>query len=232
MKSTNPVFRSSAGCVRSSSGMRERGQTRGCNCRQVEPRYSARPSGRGSALARDDDFANLDVGLNVGVVGDVGQEFGGMRREGRLECRDGIEIDVAHGEELRLRAGGCAREAVLDGDPLTGRADSGLNQGHVTVAIVINVETRAFLIRIKHTDLDHSSASIRDFGLFAGQKALFPQVMGLESLFRTQSPVIPFATTMGRDRNLYGRDGSPRQQDGQDGGQNPAERPLMAQCDI
>src|SRR6516165_219348 len=133
MKSTNPVFRSVAGYFRSSSGMRERGQTR----LQLpsEPRYPARPSGRGSALARDDDFANLDVGLNVGVVGDVGQEFGGMRREGRLECRDGIEIDVAHGEEQRLRAGGCAREAVLDGDRFTGRADSGLNQGHVTVAI-------------------------------------------------------------------------------------------------
>ena len=93
MKSTNPVFRSVAGYFRSSSGMRERGQTRGCNCPK-RTKIPARPSGRGNALARDDDFANLDVGLNVGVVGDVGQEFGGMRREGCLECRDGIEIDV------------------------------------------------------------------------------------------------------------------------------------------
>jgi hypothetical protein len=42
------------------------------------------------------DFTNLNGGLGVGVVGDVGKDRLGVRSEGGLKCIGRVEIEMAH----------------------------------------------------------------------------------------------------------------------------------------
>src|ERR1700674_1441928 len=114
-------------------------------CRRMERR---------SSLA-DLHFADLNCRRDVGVIGNVGHDLLGVRAERAAEGLDRIEIEMAHGGEAGLGAGGAAFDAVLDRDLLACRAEFFLPHRHVLLAVIIDVELAALVARVEHAHLDH-----------------------------------------------------------------------------
>src|SRR6185369_12964534 len=64
--------------------------------------------------------------------------------------------NVAHANVGRRRAGRSTCESLVDGVVPASIAHSGLEKGHVLVAVVVMIESGPRLVRIHHAHLDHA----------------------------------------------------------------------------
>ena len=102
-------------------------------------------------------FADLNRGLNVGVVGHIRNDCLGVQTEGRLKCLYRFEIEMAHGDIGCRRSWQYAALSLFCIHTLAGSPQLLSDHGHVFIKIVVHVECFAFFIGIKQTDLDHRS---------------------------------------------------------------------------
>jgi hypothetical protein len=111
-----------------------------------------------SRSVTDYHVAYLYHRLEVGIIRDVLQDLVRVRAEAGLERLDRVTEDVAHADVGWRSVRRSAGETLVDRVVLAVRAHAVLHQWHVLVLIVRMVETRAWLVRIKHTDFYHGPA--------------------------------------------------------------------------
>lgn len=101
------------------------------------------------------DFADLDGGLGVGEVREIGDDLREDGAEVLLEGFDGIEVEVTDGEIGSGRVGHHAGDTVVDVGFAKSGADELMDERNVFFAVVGNVEVIAGLIGIHDGDFDH-----------------------------------------------------------------------------
>ena len=104
------------------------------------------------------DFADLDGGLGVGEVGDVGDELGNVRTERFLERFERVEVEVADGEIRRGCVWHHAGEALIDGGLTESGANELVDERNVFFAVVGHIEVIAGMIGIHDADFDHEAS--------------------------------------------------------------------------
>jgi hypothetical protein len=101
------------------------------------------------------DLADLDEGLCVGEMGEVGDDLGKAGAKGLLKRFEGIEIEVTNGEIGSGCTGHHAGKTLVDGGFAKSGAYELVDERDVLLAIVSDVEMISRLIGIKDTDFDH-----------------------------------------------------------------------------
>ena len=101
------------------------------------------------------DFTNLNGGLGVSVVGDVGKDRLRVRSEGGLKGIGRVEIEMTHSDIGRGRPGRAAGDAFFDRHALAGLPELLLHHRHVAREIILHVELATRGVGIKYTYLDH-----------------------------------------------------------------------------
>jgi len=102
------------------------------------------------------NFADLNDGLGISVVGDVGKDSLRMWGEGSLKGLGRIEIEVTHRNIGRGRPRRAAGYALFNRHALAGGTQLLLHHWHVLVEIIGHIELTARAVGIKHTHLDHA----------------------------------------------------------------------------
>src|ERR1019366_3194072 len=110
----------------------------------------------GSTLPLHFHFADLNDGLDVGVVGNVCQDCLCMGPERSLECVDGIERQMANGDIRHGSTRRSASQALFDGNALESWPYLLTGHGDVLLQVVSHVKFCAFAVWVKYADLDHS----------------------------------------------------------------------------
>src|SRR5437867_9685716 len=121
-------------------------------------RRLAHPSPRGSA---DDDLADLDLGGDIRVIGDVAHDLLAVGADAVLELGRGIEVEVAGGHEGSRGAGPAPGEAFID---LVAQHAVALepihDHGQMLLSVVGVIEPLAGRVRIENRDAHHGSGSL------------------------------------------------------------------------
>ena len=100
-------------------------------------------------------FADLKHRSDVGVVGDVALERGGVGEKGIGEGLHSFASEPGDSSVGSGLIGHAATDAYLGGDGLDCRSEEFDRERHVDVEVVVRVEAAARLVRIKDTYLDH-----------------------------------------------------------------------------
>ena len=109
----------------------------------------------GARPALQPDFTNLNGGLGVGVVGDVGKDRLRVRSEGGLKGIGRVEIEMTHSDICRGRPRRTAGDAFFDRHAFAGGGKLLLNHRHVPGEIIFHVELAARGVGIEYAHLDH-----------------------------------------------------------------------------
>src|SRR5215469_11879004 len=102
------------------------------------------------------NFADLNGGLDVGVVGNVGQDRLRVRGEGGLEGVGRVEIEVAHRDIYRGRSRRAAGDALFNRQTFAGGAKLLLHHRHVLVEIIVHVEPAARRVGVEYAHFDQA----------------------------------------------------------------------------
>src|ERR1700722_9567609 len=100
-------------------------------------------------------FADLELRLEIGVVGDVGEDFCGVGSPCFDERRDGFEIHMAQSDVEGRGAWRAAGETLFYGGIFYGGAEKAADHWNVVVAVVGHVEFGVGLMGIEDADFDH-----------------------------------------------------------------------------
>src|SRR5580658_65345 len=90
------------------------------------------------------DFVELNDRFNIGVLGNVGENFGAMFRKDGLECRDGIDEDRRDTDKRRRRSG-------RRGDPapnLDAVPRQPCHEWDVLLHVIVEIKLRVALVGI------------------------------------------------------------------------------------
>src|SRR6266511_462896 len=119
-------------------------------------RRLAHPAPRGSA---DDDLADLDLGGDIRVIGDVAHDLLAVGADAVLELGRGIEVEVSGGHEGSRGAGPAPGEALVD---LVAQHAVALepihDHGQMLLSVVGVIEPLAGRVRIENRDAHHDQA--------------------------------------------------------------------------
>lgn len=134
---------------------------RRCRSRPMRTRRARRGAAtfprtrRRRRASADDHLGDLELRLDVRVVGHVGHDRLAVRGHARLERLERLDEERARRDERRRRTGCAAAEALVDGIARHRGAELLLDHRHVPVAVVRVVEGRAGLVRVHHGHLEH-----------------------------------------------------------------------------
>jgi len=154
------------------------------------------------------NFTDLNGGLGVGVVGDIGKDRLRVRSECGLKGIGRVEIEMTHSDIGRWRPRRAAGDPFFDRHALAGRPELLLHHRHVPREIILHVELAARGVGIKYTHLDH---------VFSSTLMIANCENGVAELIPTERRVI--ANLAGRWGGWIDREAAP------DGGHDATECP-------
>src|SRR2546425_11305971 len=122
-----------------------------------------------------DDLADLDLRLDVRVIGHVPHDLRGVLAHALLEAGERIEVAVSDRHVRRRSAGRATGHALVYlGADQPEAAQALAHELHVPVDVVIVVELLAFGRRVEHGDADHDDLLARRIHPPAGLKLCGP----------------------------------------------------------